>query len=501
MFTSLSHLFVACISTLSFTLACYRTEPPKPESPLATTEEEAVFFEAAPPLDAQSDEALVTVRRLDREGRDSDGSGGQLAQLPASEHLRRAAIYIANRAFAEAREHWQAIIERYPEHENVPAALFGMGRSLYQERRYTEALPFFERLGQQYLQLKEGREGFYYVAATQLRNGRAAEAAERYGDYALRFPEGERVENAYLNAIDSWREANRPAEALQWINRTRTRFKGTAADTNALFARLRLRVSSGDWQSAIRDTDELRAGAFPATALTTLPEVLYLRAYSLERAGQTAQALGAYQTVGDKASSYYGALATERLAKLGAAGKKIAAMRHSVVRREAEAASGNFPIPFRETILRAVQGKNVDARFVLAIMRQESSFKPRARSPAAARGLLQLTMDAATRYAPPAGIKNFTEEDLYRPEVNIPLGVAYLAELFGKFPNLPEAVSASYNGGEDNVERWVRRAGQQDNGVFTSEIGFTESKDYAMKVMANYRAYRLLYTADLRRQR
>jgi soluble lytic murein transglycosylase-like protein len=61
-------------------------------------------------------------------------------------------------------------------------------------------------------------------------------------------------------------------------------------------------------------------------------------------------------------------------------------------------------------------------------------------------------------------------------------------------------VAASYNGGEDNVVRWVRRATHDDPGVFTAEVGFTESKDYVNKVMANFRAYKLLYTEDLRRR-
>ena len=85
--------------------------------------------------------------------------------------------------------------------------------------------------------------------------------------------------------------------------------------------------------------------------------------------------------------------------------------------------------------------------------------------------------------------------------MNIPVGVEYLADLTRMFPNLPEAVAASYNGGEDNVARWVKRATQKDPGVFAAEVGYTESKDYVFKVMANYRAYKQLYTADLRRQR
>ncbi len=68
------------------------------------------------------------------------------------------------------------------------------------------------------------------------------------------------------------------------------------------------------------------------------------------------------------------------------------------------------------------------------------------------------------------------------------------------FPTLPEAMAASYNGGEDNVARWVKRAKQKDPGVFTSEIGFDETKVYVQKVMNNYRVYRQLYTPELTRR-
>src|SRR4051812_5052278 len=79
------------------------------------------------------DNELSTVRRLDREGRTP---GGPLPQLMPQEHMRRAGVYLTNRAFAEAREHFRAVIERYPNDANVPAALFGMGRYYFQVRDY-----------------------------------------------------------------------------------------------------------------------------------------------------------------------------------------------------------------------------------------------------------------------------------------------------------------------------------------------------------------------------
>jgi soluble lytic murein transglycosylase len=447
----------------------------------------------------QGDDALAGARRLDSEGRAANG--GELPNLTPQEHLRRASVYLANRAFAEARGHWAALIARYPGDPAVAPALFGTGRSFYVERRYAEALPFFERLGREFQGVKDGREGFYYVAATILRLGRPADAAARYLEYAEKFPAGERVESAYLNAIDSWREAGRNDLAAEWVARTRERYRGKAAEANALFALLRLQVSAAQWQSAVRTADELRALPFPAGVGTTQNEVAYLRAYSLERAKQTAQAVVGYQSIPDRASSYYGWLATERLEKLGADGRRSAASRASAVKKEIAAASGNYPAPFRDAVLRIARARDVDPRFVYSIMRQESGYNPRARSQAGARGLLQMTIDMAGKYGPAAGFRNVTEDDLYRPEVNVAVGVEYLAELFRQFPGLHEAVAASYNGGEDNVVRWVRRSVQKDAGVFTSEIGFAESKDYAQKVLANYRAYKLLYNSDLRPQR
>ena len=121
-------------------------------------------------------------------------------------------------------------------------------------------------------------------------------------------------------------------------------------------------------------------------------------------------------------------------------------------------------------------------------------------SSAGARGLLQLTIDAAQKYASNAGVTGLQESQLYQPETSIRIGSEYLRELSEMFPNLPEAVAASYNGGEDNVVRWVKRAKHKDPGVFTSEVGFDETKAYVQKVLNNYRVYRQLYTPDLRRK-
>jgi soluble lytic murein transglycosylase len=486
-------LLSVCI-TLFSVFSCARIETSQTSSASFVSESESIALSP----EEQSEEGLRAVRRLDAAGNAGDGTPQKLAP---QEHMRRAAIYHTNRAFDEARSHWRAVIANYSSDSNVPMAHFLIGRSLFQERRYEEALPGFEQLGKAYPETLGGREGFYYVAATLLRMDRAGEAAARYAEYIQRYPTGERIENAYLNVIDSLREAGRPDDALPWIERTRVRFRGLPADTNALFARLRLDVARSDWRSALQTADELSRASFTRGVGTSQPEVAYLRAFSLEHSGQREAATRTYQGIADGLGSYYGERATARLARLGAAAKSAAATREVRVHGEAKRVAGDYPAPFREIILRVVKGREVDPRLMLAIMRQESSFNTRAKSPAGARGLMQFTPDVAARYAGAAKLGKLSDDDLYRPEISIALAAAYLDELWKMFPGFPEAVAASYNGGEENVARWVRRAVHKDRGVLSSEIGFTESKDYAMKVAASYRAYRELYTEDLRPRR
>ena len=158
------------------------------------------------------DAALNAIRTSDRADRAQKSK--QINQLPAAEHARRAGIYMLNREFAEARAHWQALIDKYPDDVNVPAALYGIARSYYIERRYEEARKTYERLARDYPLTKEGREGLNFSASSLLRMGRGAEAAARYQEYLEKYPNGERIDTAHLNIIDGYRESGRPQEAI-----------------------------------------------------------------------------------------------------------------------------------------------------------------------------------------------------------------------------------------------------------------------------------------------
>jgi len=264
---------------------------------------------------------------------------------------------------------------------------------------------------------------------------------------------------------------------------------------------LRLHIAESQWRDAITTADQLRSISLQKGAATSTAELGYLKGYSLEKLGKKDEAFLAYASVPDNLNSYFGGLATERMTALVDSGKrKMLEERVEKVNTGINSASAEYPAPYRLSIVRIAKSRTLDPRFVLALMKQESVFRPTAKSQAGARGLLQLTMDAAQKYAPDAGLTNVQEAQLYQPEASIKIGVEYLAQLARMFPPMLEPVAASYNGGEDNVARWVKRAKHKDPGVFTSEVGFDETKDYVQKVMANYRVYCELYTPDLVRK-
>lgn len=438
-----------------------------------------------------NDATVARVRGMDKTIRDVSG---KLQTLSAAEHAYRADVYSSNRAFPEAREHWQKILDNYPNDAAVmPKTLLGVGRSYMWERQYDKAITYFDRAITNFPDTKEGRESLAFKGASLVRLNRNPEAAKTYEQYTVMYPTGERIETSYLNIIDSLREAKKYDEANLWIDKARTRFSGMPTETNALNARLRMEIFRQNWDKAIAAANMLLNLRNFGSSMTSFGEASYLKAFALEKTGRKNEAIAVYSSIPDNFNSYYGGLASEKLNKLNASRIiKTADVSPSL--------AGSYPAPYRDELLRYAKPNNIDPRFVLAIMKQESSFRPTAKSPAAARGLLQLTLDTALKYNQRAGFPNMQSEDLYRPDVNIAVGSIYLVELKKEFDNLYEAIAASYNGGEDNAARWLNRSNPRDPAIFTSEVGFAESKDYVFKVMNNYRIYRALYTEDLVRK-
>ncbi len=446
-----------------------------------------LFFFVSITSAQSSDAALRRAMRLDSDQRDANG---KLETLDASEHLSRAETYMANRLFPQAREHWQKFFDNYPNDRGTPRALFGTGRSYMWERQYEKAVFWFEKLNGD--TSKDGREGLAFKGASLVRLGKNLEAAKVYEQYVQIFPNGERIESAHLNLIDAYREGGKYDAAEQWVDRTVARFLGKPAAVNALHARLRMEIYRERWDDAIAIAEQLLNGPSFVGAMAGGDEIKFLKGFALQEAGRKPLAVETYSSIPNNFSSYYGGLAAEALGKSGAKFNFSNPLTVKQIR--------DSPVMFRSELIAASKKFKVDPRFLLAIMKQESVFQANAKSPAGARGLLQLVFDTAIKYKDKAGYPNLHPDDLYSPTTNIAIGAAYVADLKSQFGGLYEAIAASYNGGEDNAARWLGRSKPKEPGIFASEVGFAETKDYVFKVMNNYRIYRELYTESLERR-
>ena len=593
-----------------------------------------------PDASRADDYALEAVRQLDALDKNSPS-------LSEAEHLLRASVYQFNRDFAGARLHYQAVVDQFPQSGTVPNAVFQIARGLYNEGKYEESLTQLRKvlsklsapIGPTAPSATE-RDMWALMASTSVRLKRPDDAVNAYKMLIQRFPDRPNPERAYLNIIDLFHEAGGYAEALSWVQQTRSLFKNNIGDALALFAQLRIHLAQSSWAAVVRDADELLKysdlGGTRVPGGTNTAEVNFLRAYALEQLGRNEEAIAGYLAIPDGRNEYYGTRATQRLLDLATnqKSKSLVQMRLNALLNESKtaAAAGQFeqarvaaqaslrltndpqiradtlknlqaaynslpayrlptfnkitllkqdpnlgpheslansllllglydealpellavrkasggpdedysiavlalrggipnravrfaeqtwktvpadyvielaprelvellyPAPFRESLLKHATSRSVDPRFVLSIARQESRFQADAKSVAAARGMMQFIASTANEIATQVNFKNFNQDDLYNADTAILFGSQHLADLFKQFPNQPQAVAGSYNGGADNLARWIARSRATDADRYVPEIGFTQTKDYVYRVMANYWTYQKLYDAQL----
>ena len=144
-------------------------------------------------------------------------------QLSEIEHLRRARVLQFNRAFAEARPHWLAVINGFPASTNRAEAAYETGRGFQWEEQFRDAAKYFQMAYDIAPKSDEGEQGFYYVGHCYQYLGEADKAIDRYYAFLVQFPRSKFFGYAYLNAIDSLRAVGKDAEALIWARRTQKR--------------------------------------------------------------------------------------------------------------------------------------------------------------------------------------------------------------------------------------------------------------------------------------
>ena len=142
-----------------------------------------------------------------------------------------------------------------------------------------------------------------------------------------------------------------------------------------------------------------------------------------------------------------------------------------------------FPITYRDEIEKYATKRNLDAGWIFALMRSESAFMEKVKSPAGALGLMQIMPATGKLTARKIGMKKFRTRDLLIAKKNIAIGTAYMKEMQDKFKGNYILATASYNAGPGRSVKWSPRKGCIEPDIWVEQIPFDETRAYVKRVM------------------
>jgi soluble lytic murein transglycosylase len=340
----------------------------------------------------------------------------------------------------------------------------------------------------------DAREAGFRLGDRLLKDGETAAAAAAWEAVVARWPRGERSAEAAYRAGVLHERAGRDARARAMYEAAIAAdpvsyYAIRAADRSGADPLARALANAREWPSAPGD------GAEAAAALRRLA--------ALDAAGmkdEWAQELEWQQRRLDRRPAALLALA-EGLRDAGHTVDGIRLGRALLERRggewDARLLRVVFPFPFRELLLAEAEKVEVDPYLLAALVRQESSFNPRARSWVGATGLSQIMPATGQWLAPGAGVSSFDPSLLAVPEINLRMGARYLRDQLRRYGGKRDLALAAYNAGPGRADRWRRELGYGgDPDAFRERIPFAETREYVQMVLRNSVVYRRLYGGE-----
>ena len=452
------------------------------------------------------------------------------------QRLRRADVLRRQKKFERAERIYHALLKESPEN---PVLLEALGKSLFGARKYDEAASVFQKTDSAETCFLETR-ALYRSGRYQEFLGKLSKAEQRYPELKARFYSLQLVIALDLRRNGKYEEASLKFAKL--LNDYPLRKSRT------LWAIGWNHYAKRDFKKASDVFGKLVGGD-----IANHPREAYWQARSLEKAGLTEKSIRILRRLSKKTPhSFYGYLAScllpeqpvhlsswvtppapgskdfsrviemrilgmdeearldlPRLASrvngigevlyLGHISVELGDYRRAI-RMAAPLTRVNpffehlaYPRGFWEFIEETAGREKIEPYLVAAVIREESRFDPKAYSRAGAMGLMQLMPKTAQRMKSSTQVSLSREGDLFLPEKNITLGAHYLGKLVRQFRgNLVFAIAA-YNGGENAVERWIRRTGDIPLDEFIEEIPYRETRNYVKKVLKSYMEYNRLW--------
>jgi len=137
------------------------------------------------------------------------------------------------------------------------------------------------------------------------------------------------------------------------------------------------------------------------------------------------------------------------------------------------------------------------SELVLAVIRQESEFDPKANSAVGAKGMMQVMTYTAKLIAKQAKLPYSKSKLKSDPNYNIKLGSFYLSSLLEEYEGSYPFALAAYNAGPKRVKYWKKINGNPQKGNidyinWIELIKFKETRNYVQRVLENVNVYKYI---------
>jgi soluble lytic murein transglycosylase len=407
----------------------------------------------------------------------------------ATDYLMGAArIYERDDRFEEAIKTWTRVAEEYPGDSQSATAIFFAGVTDYRLGDFQGALAAFDKSLSLSQSPQNQARAHLWLGKTQLKLGNSSLAVAAWQKGQALDPDGyysDRARDLLMERapFESSRQTNltfdlksERKDADAWMRLTFN--LPTGADLNGLDALAEdARLSRGMeyWELGLYDEARLE--------FESLREAVSVSAVDSYRLGNYLLELGLYR------SAVFAFRQTLTLAGLDDHAKSMMAPSYfSRVR---------YGLYYSDLIAQYAQAEGFDPLFLFSVVRQESMFEGFIHSSAGARGLMQIIPSTGATIAGQLGWPpNYSDEDLYRPDVSVRLGTHYLATNRELFDMDLYAALAAYNSGPGNAVIWKEIAGD-DPDLFLEVVRFEETRNYIRNIYEIYSIYKRLYGTSI----
>jgi soluble lytic murein transglycosylase len=484
---------------------------------------------AFPTLPSLSDEADLLVR--ERQYADAEILYKKVLNNVSDADLRLrvmtqlAALYLAARNRGEAIPLLEEIARQFPETPEAPKALYQIGQIYWNRHDNAKALEYFNLVLEKHPGSAFADRAQYAAADIHEYFGRKEEAIELYRTLQRQSPNGRVRDDARWRLAWLYYRSGDLAEASAEFRELAAQSKSGPYATAALYWQARLAERLGNVDAAKPLYRQIAgSGAesyYQALSLRALerlgspidedpPKITAVldgdpplsselsfhltRARALNALALSQLAIAELDEINgrSKSDSRVQALLMREYFQNKAYARSLS-LANQLPFSQGERDLYRYPLAYWDLIQQQAKERGLDPYLVLALIRQESLFDARARSPASALGLMQLIPPTAARVAKRLGIPPPSQETLTQAELNVMLGTQHLKDLLERYSNNWYKALAAYNAGEAAVDRWEKELAADDIEEFVERIPYLETRGYVKLVMRNHRIYKRLY--------